>query len=43
MLTDKDLVEIGKAWKTLGLQVRESILLLVRASVQKPSVQEGRR
>src|SRR5207244_3423797 len=42
-LTGKDLIELAKAWKCLAPQVRESILLLVRASVQKPSVQEGRR
>lgn len=34
ILTDKDLVEVAKAWKSLASQVRESILLLVRASVQ---------
>ena len=42
-LTGKDLIEVAKAWKGLAPQVRESILLLIRASVQKSSVQEGRR
>ena len=37
-LTGKDLIEVAKAWKGLAPQVRESILLLVRASVLKPSV-----
>jgi len=40
-LTGKDLIEVAKAWQSLGPQVRESILLLIRASAQKPSVQSA--
>jgi len=37
-LTGQDLIEVAKSWTALSSQVRESVLILIRASVQKPNV-----
>lgn len=42
-LTGHDLIEIARSWERLDPQIRESILMLVRVSVQKPSVQAGKQ
>ena len=38
-LTGTDLIEVAKSWAVLAPAVRESVLVLIRASVHKPNVQ----